>query len=72
MAIKIEKGVPLPTNGSKYPFAEMEVGDSFAVLIKEENKIRAAAGAYNSKHKGESRLSIRKLSDNSFRCWKVE
>lgn len=35
MEFKIEKNIPLPkrTREPKYPFAQMEVGDSFAVEV---------------------------------------
>lgn len=49
---KIEKGVPIAKvggigqNGSKYPFAEMDVGDSFAG----PKLVRPAAFAYAKEH----------------------
>ena len=43
MAIKIEKGIPVPpqTSGRKriYPFHEMEVGDSFSVAVDADQNI---------------------------------
>lgn len=36
---KIEKGIPIPEKHehySKYPFSDMEVGDSFLVTLKQE------------------------------------
>lgn len=38
--IKIEKGVPLPPRKSKYPFAEMEPGDSFFAKPNEGQSLK--------------------------------
>ena len=41
MKIQIEKGVPVPKNitrKSKYPFLEMQIGDSFFIKEKEDVK----------------------------------
>jgi hypothetical protein len=44
---KIEKGIPLPE--SKYPFAEMEVGDSFFVPCESKEARRVQAIIINCK-----------------------
>lgn len=54
MKIKIETGVPIPKNvtrKSKYPFREMEVGNSFFINEKEnvarlQQKLSAAASMF--------------------------
>jgi hypothetical protein len=33
ISVELEKGVPLPVARQKYPYKEMEVGDSFFVLL---------------------------------------
>lgn len=47
---KIEKGVPIPThNGGaspKYPFREMEVGDSILLLSKDKAKYTGLANGW--------------------------
>lgn len=40
MTYRIEKGVPLPPVNIKYPFAEMEVGDSFVVDADHPSAVR--------------------------------
>ena len=45
---EIEKNIPMKTRG-KYPFNEMEVGDSFFVPSPFHNKARQAALARNGK-----------------------
>jgi hypothetical protein len=49
--MKVEKGVPMPVAESKYPFSEMEIGDSFAVDWKVHNNARQAAWYYASRNK---------------------
>lgn len=44
MEIKIEKGIEIPSKKgkyNKYPFGQMEVGDSFFVPIKEGGNMRS-------------------------------
>ena len=71
----IEKNVPMPlTVGqnfgeTKYPFAEMEVGDSFA-LIKSLETVRQAARNWSLSTGSSFRFSLRKTPDG-FRCWRV-
>lgn len=49
MKIEIEKGIPIPMV-SKYPFAEMEVGDSFFLTDKQckNDIIIARSTIYNT------------------------
>ena len=67
--IKIEKNVQMPrTNTSgKYPFGEMEVGDSF---VTTEKYVRAASqifGKLNGK-----KFVTRTQEDKSIRVWRAE
>lgn len=58
MKIQIEKGVPVPKNitrKSKYPFREMEVGDSFFIkdnidVKRAQQKISAVAHMFCKKN----------------------
>lgn len=70
---KIESDVPAPSsrNGRsyKYPFAEMNVGDSF--LISDGSgveKIRYAASYYGSRN--QKKFAVRKC-DSGHRCWRI-
>lgn len=70
---KIERGVLMPSRRStesKYPFLELEIGDSFFVPedANKDNNIRASAhsvGFRNSK-----KFSVRKV-DGGFRVWRT-
>lgn len=69
---RIEKGVPLPPHSGdgtrKYPFPQMEVGDSFPVPASRLSTIRAAATAYGIKHRWK--FSVLK-HEGGFRCWRI-
>jgi hypothetical protein len=66
--MKIEKNVPLPV---MYPFAKMEVGDSFAVpsSIRRET-VSVAANRYGVKH--GMKFTVRLMPNRSYRCWRIE
>jgi len=64
----IDSNVPLPT---RYPFAQMKVGDSFLVPSDVTREaVAVAASRYGKAH--NMRFSTRKLKDGSFRCWRLE
>lgn len=68
---KIEKNVPMPnglrTRGSRYPFPQMEVGDSFFAQGS-RGTIASAAHTYGKKH--GFRFSSRTEGDG-VRVWRV-
>ena len=67
--IRIEKGIPLPSAGAPhgtYPFAEMEVGDSFVIPLTKRPSISSVLGRY-----GPKRFVTRKISDTECRVWRV-
>jgi len=70
MVAKIEKGIPLPPRGArlsrKWPWHEMEVGDSFLVPAGE----RATGGGTMGKFMGR-KFTERKLPDGSIRIWRT-
>lgn len=65
---RIEKGVPMPTS---FPFAQMEVGDSF-VLPTNTKRVTAwiAAKRYADKHGVE--FATRTVEDGSIRLWRIK
>jgi len=67
---RIEKGVALPTgNGRKrYPFGEMEVGDSFGFKVDELMRVRAASSYFGTRN--GRKYSARK-DGSGYRCWRV-
>lgn len=86
-AIKIDKGIPLaPRRGgkaggrpatSKYPFAKMEIGDSFiapAADTVERAERRASAAAFSYKKRANGSFAIRTIEENGqrvVRVWRV-
>lgn len=89
---KIEKQIPIPPgNGRdkvrKYPFNEMEIGDSFGIGSTGSAKVRYdAAAAYGSRLSLEHRIrvaasaygsrhgmkfSVKTDSTGGYRCWRV-
>jgi hypothetical protein len=76
MKIQIESGYPAPTRSTaraKYPFAKMEVGDSFFMKSgfpeHERGRVSAAACAYAKKH--GVKFST-KVFDNGVRTWRIK
>lgn len=65
---RIEKNVPLP---QRYPFAQMEIGDSFAVP-EGINRTRVSVAAKRHGDKHGQKFTVRIMPDRSFRCWRVE
>jgi hypothetical protein len=82
MAYEIEKDVPLCRHSSKsnkYPFDQMEVGDSFLVPYAEAKHARMAAltrnaGQYKKlpKHVTVQQHFVTRTVDGSMRIWRVE
>ena len=66
--MKVEKNVPLP---SKWPFKDMQVGDSFAVPTDiSRTTVSIAALRYGRKH--GMRFTVRTTTDRTLRCWRLE
>lgn len=70
--IRIEKGIPMPSNGLELPFSEMNVGDSF-LIPKEVSAItvRVRAVQYCTDNVSNVKFSIKKV-DNGYRCWRIK
>lgn len=70
LAHKIEKGIPAPyrvRDRAKYPFAEMEVGDSF--LTKEDRtRVSGAASLYGKRHGRRYSVS---MTAEGLRVWRL-
>lgn len=71
MSYAIEKGVPPPEQISKakYPFPEMEVGDSFVAPQSDIDKVRFAAGQM-ARRKG-MKFATRRMDDGTYRIWRL-
>ena len=68
--IKIQKDVPMDFAKNKYPFAEMEVGDSFFAKKSEVDKVRSAASHHSKRH-GGGRFTTRAVR-GGYRCWRFD
>lgn len=66
--MKVDKNIPLPR---KFPFADMKVGDSFAVPADiKRPAVTVAAMRYGRKH--GMKFTVRQVADKTFRCWRIE
>lgn len=65
--MKVESGVSIPI---KFPFADMNVGDSFSVptTIK-RSTVNVSAKRYGDKH--GQKFTIRIMPDRTLRCWRI-
>lgn len=78
--MEIEKNIPIPKaiqvgRRSKYPFDDMEIGDSFAVDKSEVARVRASATNHNckpGKNFEKRHFGVLKLEDGSYRCWRTK
>lgn len=71
MDYQIEKNIPISTKRAdivKYPFSQMEVGDSFTVPIEERHKI-AQSAFYFGKKNGKKFATRREI--DKIRVWRV-
>lgn len=66
MTFKIEKNVPLPET-TEYPFASMQIGDSFQGLPEQREATQSAAWYWQKKLKMEFTFRI---TSRGFRCWR--
>lgn len=67
---RIEKDIPVVKDGRglrKYPFRDMEVGDSFAFGLQNYSGVRVAASAYGQRN--AKKFVVSKIA---FRCWRIE
>ena len=81
MKIQIEKGIPLINskgNNFGYPFDEMEVGDSFALKVKEGEdaafllrRVSSAKSYYQSKF-NPTRKYIARNMKTEIRVWRTK
>jgi len=70
---QIDRGLPIPEvikgRPMKYPFADMQVGDSFSVTLKQGRNASTAARVYAHRHPGVQ-FTSRKDVEN-FRIWRT-
>jgi hypothetical protein len=66
---KIEKGIPAPKSRAAYPFADMEVGDSFFIPGMKTSAEISSAISYRRLRHGEKYRS--QAVDGGLRVWRV-
>lgn len=66
MEIKIDKNVPLPYQRTRYPFNEMNVGDSFLFPAAKRNSVASVSSRVT-----EKKFCVRRIDDHYARCWRV-
>jgi len=75
MAYVIEKNIPAPKvrkAGKRYPFGDMEVGDSFnaGVLSYADRGRLSSAATQHAKYYGK-KFTTRTDDDGNIRCWRI-
>ena len=65
--MKVDKGIPLP---SKWPFSDMEIGDSFA-LPENVRRTTVSVAAMRYGRTTGKKFTVRKMPDKTFRCWRL-
>lgn len=73
--VKIEKNIPMPVRRgreSKWPLDKMQIGDSFAFLMKDRGSVRNAVSHRHVTKKGKIQFAVRKVNEKELRCWRVK
>lgn len=70
--VVIETGIPLPQRAAKWPFGELEVGQSFVMPAKSHAIASAAARVYAARHGGRKfKTSGQGLPAGQSRVWRI-
>jgi hypothetical protein len=76
MSYEIEKNVPMKQKVErakfkrKYPFDDMEIGDSFLVATENREKVRVAS--YIEGIRKHKLFKVTLDEDDNVRCWRLE
>ena len=68
---KIDKNIPLPKRIAKYPFADMDVGDSFFAKDKSCGTLYAASIKFRRDNKLDWKFTIQPEGTGA-RIWRVK
>ncbi len=72
--LKIDKDVPIPYargRHSQYPFADMEVGDSFFVPTSPGRKVSASVNSWNRTHPDKPFKFTCRTVEGGTRVWRI-
>lgn len=77
--MEIEKNIPIPKakTNRKWPFVEMEIGDSVLIEMDEYSRSKHQIIATTARNAGRTReprmeFATRKQDDHSVRVWRIE
>lgn len=70
--IKIDHNIPVPPRGGRYPFAEMQVGDSFFVAGKKPGTLLSASFAFRKKNDVLDRKFSARSENYGARIWRIK
>lgn len=77
--MEIEKNIPIPKakTNRKWPFVEMEVGDSVLIKIDEYSRSKHQVIATTARNAGRTReprmeFTTRKQDNHSVRVWRIK
>lgn len=65
---EIDKDIPIPKN--KYPFREIEVGESFSVDNAIEPTLRSLASYYKKRY--GFNYTVKRVSETQMRVWRTK
>jgi len=75
MSIEIIKNVPPPVGGAgrpyKYPFAELDINDSFIAEASYQSLHKCAA-RYVKQHASHKQFQCKKLEDGRTQVWRIK
>lgn len=72
--IKIEHNIPIKgikVSRSKFPFKDMEVGDSFKVPKSKRSGALASACGYGARQEPEQKFTSKIVDDRNVRIWRI-
>lgn len=69
---EIEKNIPLPEIGSKYPYKTMEVGDSFLITNPSINNRGYPISYLPRKNSGITGKFAQRTTPEGIRVWRIE
>ena len=79
--MRIARALDMPVRtrnrASKYPFADLNVGDAIVIPVDEvtdatANRLRSSAHRYTVNNANSHKYAIRKLPDGAVGVWRVE
>lgn len=70
-ALQIDPDVPMPKSKTRYPFKEMEVGDSiFFAELSRATSARVSAAQFTQKHEPTWKFTLKRV-DGGWRLWRA-